>query len=151
MANLKDIFKLCKEENGRLIFLNEEGDITYVLLSGERYEEVLGLQSIPKKIETKPTPKQPDPEEINRKIVEAQLTETTQAKPVVNEPIEPVVTQEKQPMITDSMHIGNVLQERLKQWPRTFSVPTVQTQNGSDESIDPSFDFEGPKLSIEDI
>jgi len=151
MANLKDIFRLCREENGRLIFLDEEGEISFVLLSGERYQEVLGAQKDAKKVETKVLPKQPDPEEINRKIVEAQLTEVTEVKAAIPEQEQVVAQLEKQPMVTDSMHIGNVLQERLKQWPRTYSVPTVQTQNGSDESIDPSFDFEGPKLSIEDI
>lgn len=152
MANLRDIFKLCKEENGRLIFLNEEGDISFVLLSNERYQELSGSRAEQKKSEPEVVPKQTDPEDVNKKIVAAQLADVVEPLAKDSPQLEEVGKIEKPTMVTDSLHIGNVLQERLREWPRAYTVPKIQTQNGnSEESIDPSFDFEGPKLSIDDI
>lgn len=138
MSTFKVIQDLCKQEGGKLIFLSETGEPTFVLLSFENYLQLKGTE----KVEEPVKPKKPlpvDPEVVNREILSAQLDETESVP-------------EKKPMVTDSLHIGNVIQEKLKHWPKNYAVPKVQTQMGTlDESIDPSFDFEGPKLSIDDI
>lgn len=56
----------------------------------------------------------------------------------------------------DPMHIRSALEERFRQWPGKFTVPKVQTQipnmnNSREEAIDPTFDFESPKINLDDL
>lgn len=68
MANLKDVIKLCKGENGKVFIVNEAGDLELVIMRAQDYAELKGLQ-----IESKGS--LPDPEAVNKEIAKAQAQE----------------------------------------------------------------------------
>lgn len=168
MASLKDLIKLCKRDGGKVFIMGEDGEVELVIMDFDLYQDITqDFEDVTEALEEikEVLVPAPDPEEVNRQIVDAQLTDAPpiQVAPT-SSPQEPIPLQSKetqeremvpeprQAMATDSLRLGNVLQERMRGWPKAYTVPTVQTQNGnSEESIDPSFDFEGPKFSIDDI
>ena len=161
MANFKDILKLCERDGGKVFVVDESGEVKLVIMDFAEYEDI--TQDFAEAVGALKEVKEvlvpsPDPEEVNRQIVDAQLTDAPTVFRSESTSKDPEVTEEKlalEPrpvMASDSLRLGNVLQERMRQWPKAYTVPTVQTQNGnSEESIDPSFDFEGPKFRIDDI
>jgi hypothetical protein len=73
MASLQDILKLIGEDDGKAFVMDETGDIKLVIMGTGEYQKLL-LGKLKKQIE--------DVEEINQRIVEAQLHEAEAAKPV---------------------------------------------------------------------
>lgn len=137
MSNFKNIQDLCRTEGGSLVIISELGEPQFVLLTFENY---LKLKKTTVGLIVENEEKKVDPEIVNREIVHAQLTDT------VDTPVN-----KKKHLVTDSLHIGNVLQEKIKNWPGKYAGPKINNSPDTDETIDPKFDFEGPKLSIEDI
>jgi hypothetical protein len=121
MANLQDLINLSKADGGKFYVLDNDGEIRLVILPVEEYRQLLGV-----KLAKKTRELTADVEKVNREILQAQLSEDV---PVV--PIQPIQAPEQ--IIPKSRH-----------QPHTF----VDLR---EEVIDPSFDFEGPKLDIDEI
>jgi hypothetical protein len=68
MASLKEIIKLCKNESGKVFIMNEEGDLSLVIMAPGQYTQLLGQQR-------QPTGVTPDPDKVNQAIAEARLSE----------------------------------------------------------------------------
>ena len=66
MANLQDIIKLVKHDNGKIFVVDEQGEVKLVMLTVEDYQRLL-LGKLKQGIK--------DIEAINREITKAQLTD----------------------------------------------------------------------------
>lgn len=122
MATLKDLINLAKADGGKFFVVDEKGDASLVIMSIEDYQKLL-LGKLQRQVE--------DVEKINKQIIEAQLKEAG-AGPEIPKPASPTAK------------------------PELFSPR--QDLNGPrrgvdlrEEVIDPSFDFEGPKVDIDDL
>jgi len=109
MATLQDIINLANADGGKFFVIDETGEAKLVIMSVEDYQQLL-LGKLQKQIS--------DVEEINKEILNAQLTEEISAEAA--KPKAPTLTQESK---TDLRA----------------------------EVIDPSFDFEGPKVEIDHL
>lgn len=114
MANLQDIMKLAEADGGKFFVMDESGDVKLVIMGVEDYQRVL-LRKLQKQIQ--------DVEQINREIVEAQLTD---AEPAAA----PAELSVPKPRF---------------QSPKVENGTTRKFADLREEVIDPSFDFEGPK------
>jgi hypothetical protein len=121
MANLQDIISLAKADGGKFFVMDEAGDVKLVILNIEDYQK---MHLGKQKKQT------PDVEKINREITKAQLQEPEVIVPQVEDKPFPAPTVESQQMSYRS--------------PRKY-------QDLREEVIDPSFDFEGPKLNLDDL
>lgn len=114
MANLQELIGMAKEQNGKFFVMDESGEVKLVILPVEDYKKLTDKHHA--------EPKAEDPEEINRKILQAQLLEKETIVPEIIKPVSvaaPVVRPE-------------------------VRVRTPQPDLRA-EVIDPSFDFEEPK------
>lgn len=66
MSNFKDILKLIGNDTSKVFVINEQGDVKFVILGVDEYQKLL-LEKVKQQVG--------DIEEINRRIVEAQLHE----------------------------------------------------------------------------
>lgn len=121
MANLQDIINLAKADGGKFFVMDEAGEAKLVIMSVDDYEKLL-LGKLQKQVKQQAE----DVEKINREILKAQLQETD--KPAAVEVPRPKITG---PTISEERQI---LRQDLRA-----------------EVIDPSFDFEGPKMGIDDL
>lgn len=123
MANLQDLINLAKVDGGKFFVVDETGEAKLVILSLEEYQKLL-LGKLQKQVA--------DVENINRKIIEAQLESEKglglRAK---------VETSKIEPNKLTSQQANNLIHS-----------PRVDLR---EEVIDPSFDFEGPKIEIDDL
>jgi hypothetical protein len=139
MANLQDIINLAKADGGKFFVIDEQGDVKLVIMNVENYQEML-LGKLKRQIV--------DVENINQEIIKAQLQEIENTIPVVETP-------------KPSVPKVEIRQDWRAQNSNHFQPnlgPTERKQNGEhnqkdlrEEVIDPSFDFEGPKLEIDDL
>lgn len=121
MSNLNNLINLAKADGGKFFVIDEKGDAKLVIMSLEDYEKLL-LGKLQKQIV--------DVEKINREILQAQLLEDQEiSKPATKGP-----TVESYPRKED---------------PR--GEPPISKNDLRAEVIDPSFDFEGPKVEIDDL
>src|SRR3990167_7816404 len=81
MMNLQDIINLCKNEQGKVFIMDEQGDVTLVILGIDTYKSM--------QRGGKPVIKVRDPEIVSRKIIKAQLEEDSQPVPP---PVVPIVS-----------------------------------------------------------
>jgi hypothetical protein len=125
MATLQQLIDLSKQDGGKFYVIDTDGEIRLVILPVEEYQKLMG-----QKVKTKVEQLTQDVERINREILKAQLSEY--------DPVTPVNTPH--------------LEERDDHNPRykggKFSHNFVDLR---EEVIDPSFDFEGPKMDIDEI
>ena len=92
MTNIQDIINLCKNEQGKVFVVDEEGSIKLVVMGLEQYQKMLGSKPSLVKI--------PDPETVNRKIIKAQLEEDV--SPVTEPaPINSVAPPARAPRVLD--------------------------------------------------
>jgi hypothetical protein len=122
MANLQDLINLAKVDGGKFFVLDETGEAKLVILPLEEYQKLL-LGKLQKQVN--------EVENINRKIIEAQLESEKglglRAKVETPKPVSQSINQQ---VSQSTNHIRVDLRE---------------------EVIDPSFDFEGPKIEIDDL
>jgi hypothetical protein len=127
MATLKDIMNLAKADGGKFFVMDENGDVKLVIMDIEDYQGML-LGKLQKQVQ--------DIETINKEIVKAQLQE---------EVVPPVTKNGKN---NSNITIADA--------PKN-NAPITQNQNHHqftdmrEEVIDPSFDFEGPKVNIDEL
>lgn len=124
MANLQDIINLAKVDGGKFFVIDEKGDAKLIIMSVEEYQRLL-LGKLQKQVL--------DVENINKEILKAQLQDNTEAAPAVPKPF----TQASAPW--------------QKFGPKVMSEPEISKNDLRAEVIDPSFDFEGPKVEIDDL
>ncbi len=132
MNNLNDLINLAKADGGKFFILDEQGNASLVIMPVEEYQKLL-IGKLQKQML--------DVEKINKEILNAQLTED----------ITPVVS---------DIAISN---KQVEKGPTVISHPPDLTRFDGhpitrpgavdlrEEVIDPSFDFEGPKLDLDDI
>ncbi len=136
MSNLQDLINLAKADGGKFFVLDEKGDAKLVIMSIEDYETML-LGKLKRQIV--------DVESINKQIIQAQLGEEIgdgQRSKISSGPgfnIETNNSNFVEPQII--IPINNTTQKRA-------AMPRVDLR---EEVIDPSFDFEGPKVEIDDL
>ncbi len=124
--NIPDLLKLAGEQ-GKVVILDEQGNLKAVLLSGDDYQTLTGGQTAQQTAET-------DAERVNREILQAQLEEVMALPGIA------------QPDMDPPESIGSVLSRRAEDLFRSlpinphtnFSAPEVTTE--ADEEIKPNFD-----------
>ncbi len=129
MASIQDLINLAKADGGKFFVLDETGEAKLVILPLEEYQKLL-LGKLQKQVN--------EVENINRKIIEAQLRDTT-----ADQPISKLADQQ----ISQSAHqpINKSVNQQVSQSTNHIRVDLRE------EVIDPSFDFEGPKVDIDDL
>jgi hypothetical protein len=123
MANLQDLINLAKADGGKFFVIDETGDAKLVIMGVEDYQHLL-LGKLQRQVKQQAE----DIEKINREIIKAQLQENTGVQ------TPPPAAKFKGPGVTET--------------------PGPQTRQSVDlraEVIDPSFDFEGPKVDVDDL
>lgn len=128
MTTLQDLINLAKADGGKFFVIDETGDPKLVIMPVEEYQRLL-LGKLQKQVM--------DVEKINREILKAQLqdeikTNTAQPAPARTD-FSPVYGPT---VITDPL-------DQARQHHRSVDLRS--------EVIDPSFDFEGPKIDIDDL
>ena len=124
MTNLQDLINLAKVDGGKFFVIDESGDAKLVIMSVEDYQRLL-LGKLQRQVM--------DVETINKEILKAQLEE---------QPISSVVTKTE----TKGPSVRN---ESFS--PFSSSTEHHQPVDLRAEVIDPSFDFEGPKVEVDDL
>jgi hypothetical protein len=124
MTSLQDLINLAKADGGKFFVIDESGDARLVIMSVEDYQRLL-LGKLQRQVM--------DVETINKEILRAQMEE---------EPISPPVPkpQTKGPSVINE--------------PVIFESPKSVHHQPVDlraEVIDPSFDFEGPRMEVDDL
>lgn len=125
MGNLQDIISLAKADGGKFFVIDEGGDVKLVIMNVEDYQRML-LGKLQRQVKQQVE----DVEKINREILKAQLQEP-EITPIVEHPKPTRRPADFGPKVEFQSHI-----------PR---------QDLRAEVIDPSFDFEGPKVEIDDL
>ncbi len=144
MATLNDLINLAKVDGGKFFVMDENGEPKLVIMSLEDYQKLL-LGKLKRQVE--------DVENINREILQAQMTEEEIGSLEKLNQAEPLKEQAVQ---KGWANIGAVMTKSEKQ-PFQVMVPEPQKRQPSpsidlrSEVIDPSFDFEGPKMEFNDF
>lgn len=111
ITTLKDIIDTC-QQGDRILVLDHKGNLQLAILGGGKYYELLNGK--------KPVEKVIDPEEVNKKILQAQLEEAKKSS------LEPLYGPSTNVEIKTGSPQGNVAFGEL------------------DELIDPTFNFDPP-------
>lgn len=129
MSNLQDLINLAKADGGKFFVIDESGEPKLVIMSVEDYQRLL-LGKLQRQVA--------DVEKINREITRAQLEEEkiTAAQRLGAQKLAPAPAPVFRPPV------------QYPEAPRPAAVPRVDLR---EEVIDPSFDFEGPKMDIDDL
>jgi hypothetical protein len=123
MSSLQDIIDLCNNDNGKVFVVDEEGNVKLVILNIEEYQRLL-LGKLKKKVQ--------DVEVINQEILKAQIQEDTA-------PSLPPVP------------LGPALAQRAEELFRARPAGSRSQPDLRSEVIDPNFDFEAPKIGLDDL
>lgn len=126
MANLQDLINLANVDGGKFFVLDETGEAKLVILPLEEYQKLL-LGKLQRQVN--------EVENINRKIIEAQLQESEKLK----------VESEKILRPSAPKPASQSINQQVSQSTNHIRVDLRE------EVIDPSFDFEGPKIEIDDL
>jgi hypothetical protein len=123
MTSLQDLINLAKADGGKFFVIDETGDAKLVIMGVEDYQRLL-LGKLQRQVM--------DIESVNKEILKAQLEEDVvpQAAPKI-------------PAKGPSISHESVTYEN--------STEHHQAVDLRAEVIDPSFDFEGPKVEIDDL
>ena len=138
MASLQDLINLAKADGGKFFVIDEQGEPKLVIMGIDEYQKML-LGKLQRQIL--------DVEKINKMITQAQLNEEA----IQNFKSSPRTDQRSW------FGTGAQLTEEISAAKPSIS-PTVQTVpqprarvDLREEVIDPSFDFEGPKVEVDDL
>lgn len=132
MTNLQDLINLAKADGGKFFVMDETGDAKLVIMNIEDYQKLF-LGKLQKRVQQQV----PDTERVNKEILKAQL-----AEPDILTPIPEVPKPIRQPA-------GVPPQVAYSQ--TSVTSERVGRVDLREEVIDPSFDFEGPKMDLEDF
>lgn len=129
---LKDLLKLSSEQ-GKVVIMGEDGEVKGVFLPYAEFAKLSGREVV--KLAG------PDPEKINREILEAQLKDNVDLGNVNLEVIEPQVS-----MPTP---ISNIISERARELfvSKPFGRAAVPQYDMREEVVDPSFGQ--PQVEVE--
>ncbi|MCL5666861.1 MAG: hypothetical protein M1383_03765 [Patescibacteria group bacterium] len=143
MANLNDLINLAKADGGKFFVLDEKGDARLVIMGVEDYQRLL-LGKLQRQVRQQAE----DIENINREIIKAQLQEIPiQAQAAGQPDTMRIPGQPTNPEIPKP----NVAPPQII-YSQTSSAPQKSGRiDLREEVIDPSFDFEGPKIEIDDL
>ena len=122
MANLQDIINLAKADGGKFFVIDESGDAKLVIMSVEDYQKLL-LGKLQRQVKQQTQ----DIEKINKEILKAQLQEP------------------------ENISADRPISIRKPAAPTVKTNPGIARYDLRAEVIDPSFDFEGPKVEIDDL
>ena len=124
MANLQDLINLAKADGGKFFVIDESGEARLVIMGVDDYQKLL-LGKLQRQIKQQTA----DVEAVNKEIIRAQLAEDLENPSTMEKPASRPLT--KGPTVT-------------------AELPISKTDLRA-EVIDPSFDFEGPKVEIDDL
>lgn len=130
MASIQDLINLAKADGGKFFVLDETGEAKLVILPLAEYQKLL-LGKLQRQVN--------EVENINRKIIEAQLQESEKSKVESEKILRPSAPKPVSQSINPSISNQNT---------QTTNHTRVDLR---EEVIDPSFDFEGPKVDIDDL
>lgn len=122
--DFKDLINLCKNEDGKVFIVGEDGQLKLVIMKGEAYQHMM-LGKLKEKIK--------DPETINQEILKAQLQDEQPVPPSVPTPLASVISKRRDELFHTKPFVQNFQQDLRS------------------EVIDPSFDFEAPRVDIDEI
>ena len=123
IMTLQDLINLTKDDNGKVFVVDLEGNVKLVMLNVEEYQRLL-LGKLKQQVR--------DIEAVNEEIIKAQLQE------------EPTMPEVPTPL-------SQTLNKRAQELFKSRKGPASFQQDLRSEVIDPSFDFEAPRLELEDI
>ncbi len=126
MATLKDLINLAKADGGKFFVLGEDGEAKLVIMSVEEYQRLL-LGKLQRQVE--------DVEKINQEIIREQLKDQPEGNQ--DSLVRPL------PLRQQSGHSPHAWGGQ-----KARSIPRVDLR---EEVIDPSFDFEGPRIEFNDL
>lgn len=137
--NLKDLLQFAGQE-GKVVIAGEDGEVKGVFLSFAEYQRLSG-GGIPQTV-----PAGPDPEKVNREILDAQLTDTVDSSnknlETISEPAaEPATDALPQTVIMPSP-IKNILARRAKDlfMNQPYGRQEPPLYDLREEVMDPTFD-----------
>lgn len=144
MANLNDIINLAKADGGKFFVMDEQGEAKLVIMSLEDYQKLL-LGKLKRQVE--------DVEKINQMILRAQITEEEIGS---LEKLNQAEILEQKSGQNDGTNFEVAMTKSEKQLfqvmapepPKRQPAPSIDLRA---EVIDPSFDFEGPKMEFNDF
>lgn len=135
--NLKELLKLAGQQ-GKVVVVGEDGEVKGVIVSFEEYQELNAAR--PEKISV------PDPEKINREILEAQLKDNMDLS---TPNIETIPTELKMPE-----SIGQILQARASSlFVSQPAPPTIEefAYDPREEVSDPNAGrLSGPRVAVDE-
>lgn len=128
---MKELLQLAGRE-GKVIVVDEQGDVQGVLLTTEYYQKLVGARQEMKRVV------EDFAEKVNREILQAQLSEDSEPAVSAPERIDSILSERAQDLFK-SMPYG-----------RNGIKPTVDLRS---EVIDPNFDFNAEEIkpSFDDI
>lgn len=129
--NLKDLLQFAGRD-GKVIIAGEDGEVKGVFLSFAEYQRISGVQA-----ETQ-VPAGPDPEKINREILEAQLTDTVDLE---NKNLETIAPAPAEKVATMPTPIKSILTRRAKDlfMNQPYGRQEAPSYDMREEVMDPSF------------
>lgn len=136
--NIKDLMQLAGKQ-GKVIVVNELGDVQGVFMSFNAYQKLSG--SIPI-TEVKEQPK-PDPEKINREILESQLAE----EEILSATEDPAKIEKQAPL----EKLDSLLSKRAEQLFKSIPYNYTGRPDLRSEVIDPNYDFNAPESNDDEV
>lgn len=137
MLSFQDILDLCGKDGGKILVVDERGEVRFVIVGAAEFSRLKTNESknssfLPLKIDT---------EKVNREIIEAQLSEDFPRSIAIGQQSEELAAFVETRTQSEPMALKSVLQN----W-----QPKIQTQqlahppNLIEEAIDPSWDEDNP-------
>lgn len=137
MASIQDLINLAKVDGGKFFVVDETGEAKLVILPLEEYQKLL-LGKLQKQVN--------EVENINRKIIEAQLEESEKSSVKSEKASGQQIDQSVNYIdLSAERRINKLVNQEIS---KSRNYPRVDLR---EEVIDPSFDFEGPKIEIDDL
>lgn len=124
MASLQDLINLAKADGGKFFVIDEQGEAKLVIMSVEDYQRLL-LGKLQRQVA--------DVEKINKEILKAQMEDS---------------------IVAPEVPVPKIQGPSVSSNPARTAQGPERLREGVDlraEVIDPSFDFEGPKVEIDDL
>ncbi len=147
MNNLQDIINLAKIDGGKFFVIDETGEAKLVILPMEEYQRLL-LGKLQKQIL--------DVENVNKLITKIQLEEditpqNLKGSPRSDQQIWSGIGAQLQEVIPSVPNPSQVMPQPTVKGPTLSHTPAFTRVDLRAEVIDPSFDFEAPKVEIDDL
>jgi hypothetical protein len=134
--NLKDLIQFANQD-GKVIVAGDDGEVKGVFMSFAEYQRITGST-----MTTKQVPTGPDPEKINREILQAQLTDTLDIENKNLEVITEPIAKPQSQFVSPPSPIKNILAKRAKDlfMNQPFGRQEPPLYDLREEVMDPDFD-----------